>query len=609
MNFRRLISGALLAFVVVTAAACSDDDDDNNGLPYLEVSPSVLRFDADGTPVGEARFTVRSNRDWTVEVTADGDWLTPSVVSGSGSGYIGITVPASAADRIATLSVSLRNGSEVYLTRDVTVEQGDAPEAGAVSALVAYIRSTWPDLETGTEALGYAEQTVEAVILANNEGGNNFGKLYVGDNITLPNSAIVLYDTAEFTQANSANYPVGKRVTLDLSQAEYAPYHGLRELKNVGILLSQEDPVTVVVPTISAAVFNEGGYQGQYVRVTDLTPQASFVGEMWAANSKRTVGFDASGEGVVQSYMAAASDIPEFADLRIADRTGSLLGAAEQYGEQVQIVPTRVSDVAAFVASDAAPEITEVAPDLLSWSAEDVAPKTLAVSGRNLEGRALTVNGGETAPFTATADGLTVTVVPEQANASAENIVRTLVLSVEGGNSVEVPLIHLAAGADADMQGIFVSMSQFIPAASNTEERCYPSFSTIDGRSATGFKLGTGSFSGVFTSEPLGASCTGDRKLSFYAVAWNGHGATIHVRVDGGGSVSGAWSRALRGNAGAAGSGNDFTLTGVDGEDYCTFSLTGLTAASTVTVSTSADFKAAEDDDTGRAVVLGVQVY
>lgn len=63
-------------------------------------------------------------------------------------------------------------------------------------------------------------------------------------------------------------------------------------------------------------------------------------------------------------------------------------------------------------------------------------------------------------------------------------------------------------------------MSQFIPASTSTTDRYYPSNSTIDGQPATGFKLGTSSLAGVFTSEALGASLTGDKKLSFYAVAW-----------------------------------------------------------------------------------------
>lgn len=105
------------------------------------------------------------------------------------------------------------------------------------------------------------------------------------------------------------------------------------------------------MPTLSAATLNEGNYQGQYVRVTNLTPQSSFVGEAWATSAKRVVRFDAAGGETVQSYMATATDAAGFAAITIADKTGALLGTAEQNFKNIQVIPTTPSDVAAFVAS------------------------------------------------------------------------------------------------------------------------------------------------------------------------------------------------------------------------------------------------------------------
>ena len=272
-------------FATVALASCVDDNDDK-GMPYLEVTPDVLTFNADGAPEGASAFTVKSNRPWTLEVLEGSDWVTPSATQGSGDGTVEFTIPASNVGRIAKLSFNLKNAYGAYWTKEVTIEQGEAPKAGEVSALVAYIKNTWPSLESGTEELNYSQKTIPAVILANNEGGNNFGKLYVGDNITLPNSAIILYSTTEFTRDNSAKYPVGKKVTLDLSAAQYAPYGNLRELKNVVVTVSDDPAVEVAVPTLSAATLNEGNYQGQYVRVTNLTPQSSFVGEAWATSAR-----------------------------------------------------------------------------------------------------------------------------------------------------------------------------------------------------------------------------------------------------------------------------------------------------------------------------------
>ncbi len=495
--------------VGIIPTACVDDNDDE-GMPRLEVIPSTLHFSADGQPEGKARFTVRSNRTWELDIIDGSDWVTPSATRGSGDGAVEFTIPASNRGRMASLRFTLSNDFGVYLAREVSIEQGDAPQAGEVSALVAYIKATWPSLESGTEPLNYTKRSIPAVILANNESGNNFGKLYVGDNITMPNSAIILYSTSEYTQAASAAYPVGRRVMLDLSQAQYAPYGNLRELKEVGVTLTDDPAVALEVPTLTAVALNTGDYQGQYVRVSDLTPQASYVGEWWAESSKRVVRFDAPDGGVVQSYMATSSDAPGFANLVITAATGTLSGTAEQNFNNIQLIPTRPADVAPF--------------------AEEREPE----------------------------------------------------------------------------ENPYISQSAFVPTASSTTERHYPSHSTINGEAATGFKLGTSSLTGTFTSAALGT--TGDRTLSFYAVAWTGRTATLYIRVNSGGEVVGSASGSILGSSGAAGAGNDYTFTDITEENHYTFSLQGLTASSTVTISTSPDFTAAADTSTGRAIVLGVRI-
>ena len=279
---------------------------------------------------------------------------------------------------------------------------------------------------------------------------------------------------------------------------------------------------------------------------------------------------------------------------------GSLTGVAEVYDGAAQLYPQSAADVADFKVDASTPVITEVDPASLTWGAEETVTKDVEVTVVNLGSNALTVDNDAIAPFTAVVNGTTVTVTPPAPNTTSDDIVRTMTVSVAGGNSREVTLTQFAAGSGGDTKGIYTSMSQFIPASTSTTDRYYPSNSTIDGQPATGFKLGTSSLAGVFTSEALGASLTGDKKLSFYAVAWTGKAATVYIRVNNGGAVSGD---------GAAGSGNDFTFTDVTDSDYYTFQLTGLTAASTVTISTSPDFTAASDRNTGRAIVLGVQVY
>ena len=315
------------------------------------------------------------------------------------------------------------------------------------------------------------------------------------------------------------------------------------------------------------------------------------------------------GDGVVTGYGTIDGRLVYVFAQDFTVTAGSLIGVAEVYDGAAQLYPQSAADVADFKVDASTPVITEVDPASLTWGAEETVTKNVAVTVVNLGSNALTVDNDAIAPFTAVVNGTTVTVTPPAPNTTSDDIVRTMTVSVAGGNSREVTLTQFAAGSGGDTKGIYTSMSQFIPASTSTTDRYYPSNSTIDGQPATGFKLGTSSLAGVFTSEALGASLTGDKKLSFYAVAWTGKAATVYIRVNNGGAVSGDGSHAITASAGATGSGNDFTFTDVTDSDYYTFQLTGLTAASTVTISTSPDFTAASDRNTGRAIVLGVQVY
>lgn len=370
-----LLSSTIMMFAAMAFTSCVDDNDDL-GMPYLEVTPEVLKFDADGKAIGASEFEIKTNRVWTLDIPEGAEWVRPSATSGNGDGKVSFNLFASAVGQSAKLTFSLKNSAGfAYMTRDVIIEQGDAPQVGPIGELVAWIKEKNP----AAGALNYPVETIEAVILANNVYGNNFGKLYVGDNTTLPNSGMILYSTTDYNKPNSAKFPVGKKVTLDMRNAEYAPYQNLRELKGVVVTVSDEDPVTVVYPTLSAAQLNTDEYQGQYVKVTNVTPQSSFVGQAWVTSDKRAVKLDANGGAEVQSYMTTASDAPDFATMTIANKTGAIYGAAERIGTTIQIIPTKPEDVMEISEGGDEPAVSTGAASTLTAT-----EATLAGSSRNI---------------------------------------------------------------------------------------------------------------------------------------------------------------------------------------------------------------------------------
>ena len=149
--------------------------------------------------------------------------------------------------------------------------------------------------------------------------------------------------------------------------------------------------------------------------------------------------------------------------------------------------------------------------------------------------------------------------------------------------------------------GVYQSDSAFVCSADDSASAVYTlGSSTVNGASASGFKLGTGKLSGYFKSGVV--SVEGAKYLNFYAVAWKGKSATLYYRVDGGE----AHSLTLNSNDGATGN-PPYTITGVDADHYSVL-LEGLTATSTIEFSTDASFAAVDNATTGRAVVFGVKL-
>ena len=348
----------MLAIAAGAFTACVDDDVDKQA-PTLELSEEAVAFT--GTATEDATVTVRSNRQWTVayeDEETQKEWMYFKVSGNevsegiyNGDGTVKITVGESAQPHMGRLIFTLSNSYGELYRKYLTVTQGNyvPPTVGAVGKLVEYILGN-SDLSgaVGSDKampLQYSESTIEAVILANDAAGNNNRKLYVGDNNGLERSAIVLYG-ADFAMANDpvTKYPAGRKVTLNLENAKYYAFNNVRQLTDVVVTVGDEE-VELVVPSLSVEKFNTGDYQAQYVKLNNMTPAQSFVGKPWTATESQSVTLnDASGK-TLTVYMNKATG---FADMYVADKTGTIYGVAETYRENAQLIPTKKADIAAL---------------------------------------------------------------------------------------------------------------------------------------------------------------------------------------------------------------------------------------------------------------------
>lgn len=251
------------------------------------------------------------------------------------------------------------------------------------------------------------------------------------------------------------------------------------------------------------------------------------------------------------------------------------------------------------------PEMT-VDPASLSFPAAG-GEKSVTVTTRNADGCTIEASA-DNAKFSVSVSGTTVTVAAgENTSESAINATLTVKLMKSGSAVVTrtVALTQSGVSSGNDTKGTYTSMDIFTSTKDDSPSASYTlgNSTTFNGMEASGVKLGTSSKSGYFTSQAVGV--TGSKKLSFYAVAWKGKSATLYVRVNGGGSVT-SNGTALTANDGATGN-PPFTIT-VSDSDYYTLDVTGLTASSTITFSTSPNF-ANESSSASRAVVAGIQLY
>ena len=251
------------------------------------------------------------------------------------------------------------------------------------------------------------------------------------------------------------------------------------------------------------------------------------------------------------------------------------------------------------------PEMT-VDPASLSFPAAG-GEKSVTVTTRNADGCTIEASA-DNAKFSVSVSGTTVTVAAgENTSESAINATLTVKLMKSGSAVVTrtVALTQSGVSSGNDTKGTYTSMDIFTSTKDDSPSASYTlgNSTTFNGMEASGVKLGTSSKSGYFTSQAVGV--TGSKKLSFYAVAWKGKSATLYVRVNGGGSVT-SDGTALTANDGATNN-PPFTIT-VSDSDYYTLDVTGLTASSTITFSTSPNF-AKESSSAPRAVVAGIQLY
>lgn len=285
-----------------------------------------------------------------------------------------------------------------------------------------------------------------------------------------------------------------------------------------------------------------------------------------------------------------------FDDQPFSADSGAITGIASIYQSASQLLPRNLEDVKAFASNS--PTITSITPNSHTFPATGGSQEFI-VTVKNQGSNTISVSGLSNA-FTTNVVGNTVTVTAK--TNTGETFNETMKIALTNGNSIDVPLTVSGKSSGEDTKGTFTSMDPFLFGNGTNNYNAYGQLVNTD---IYCLKLGTSSKSGAFTTGALGV--TGNKKFSFYATAWKGKTATIYIRINNGGSISGNNNIAPAAKDGATGN-PAYTITFAD-SDYYTFNLTGLTESSTITIATDDNFEAAANNSNARAIMCGFQLY
>ncbi|GEM_PF-3375012 len=275
----------------------------------------------------------------------------------------------------------------------------------------------------------YAEGIVTAV---NGSNQNLFKSMTVEDGKGEPGTG-VLFNGNDF----KTGFAIGDKIRIHLLDAACTVYNGQYQITDATTEKLAEG-AEFTTPVVEAGKLVD--YAGMYVTVKDVTPDGVSAGTVWndGKSSNATVGFKAV-EGEAKFTVSTYKTCPWSGDFIGSTAKGNISGVVKSNNGKPVLYPNKAEDVAAF-ANTEDPVITKVNPAELTWKGDETGAKTITVEGTKIE--AVSVYTKST-HFAATVEGLKVSVKPVSANTSdTDAITGTLVISVPGGNSVEVALTH-----------------------------------------------------------------------------------------------------------------------------------------------------------------------
>ena len=582
-----LVLGSTLGFM-----ACENEGDDVVADPKVEVSATSLNFTNEE---GNQTLEVKANAGWKAET--DADWVTITPAAGNGDATITVAVSANDTGAVRTTVVkviALHKEYGAWDTKKVTVSQS-ATETPTVEEELLYSDDFDGQEATKTYGSGsswpYIDQFPE---FANPEGPAAENVTYSGKGVSVRANSTSDSQYSDYAGSGSNNIFFGSSAYLQVNNITLAAGQTNLKLTFGSEKYTQDGDSTFKNEEFHIYVSKDGN---AWAEIKEYTFAGTEGGRWNVATAEFTL--NAVPETLYLKFAATVASVYRLDDVKLYTGNGGQVIDLDNI-EAPQPSEAKKVTVAEFLAAAEDSTIYELTGEITNVTNTTYGNFYLNDGTGEVLIYGLCSPSGEQKYWAESGakvgDTITVQTVRTSYNGTPQGKDAIFVSLVPGEGGSQTP-------EPAD--GPYASDAPFVCSTDDSTNAVYSlGATTINGYSATGFKLGKGKQTGLFESGAVGVS--GDKYLNLYAVAWKGGDAKLYFRVDGGATQT----LEIAPNDGASNNAPYTALTFANTDHY-SVKLTGLTASSTIEFSTDPNFELTSADATisyARAIVCGVKL-
>lgn len=582
-----LVLGSTLGFM-----ACENEGDDVVADPKVEVSATSLNFTNEE---GNQTLEVKANAGWKAET--DADWVTITPAAGNGDATITVAVSANDTGAVRTTVVkviALHKEYGAWDTKKVTVSQS-ATETPTAEEKLLYSDDFDGQEATKTYGSGsswpYIDQFPE---FANPEGPAAENVTYSGKGVSVRANSTSDSQYSDYAGSGLNNIFFGSSAYLQVNNITLAAGQTNLKLTFGSEKYTQDGDSTFKNEEFQIYVSKDGN---AWAEIKEYTFAGTEGGRWNVATAEFTL--NAVPETLYLKFAATVASVYRLDDVKLYTGNGGQVIDLDNI-EAPQPVEAKKVTVAEFLAAAEDSTIYELTGEITNVTNTTYGNFYLNDGTGEVLIYGLCSPSGEQKYWAESGakvgDTITVQTVRTSYNGTPQGKDAIFVSLVPGEGGSQTP---------EPAEGPYASDAPFVCSTDDSTNAAYSlGATTINGYSATGFKLGKGKQTGLFKSAAVGVS--GDKYLNLYAVAWKGGDAKLYFRVDGGATQT----LEIAPNDGASNNAPYTALTFANTDHY-SVQLTGLTATSTIEFSTDPNFELTSADATisyARAIVCGVKL-